>query len=165
MKTQIQKIIKRYLRWTLLSAFSGFLAGLAAYTFLILLEWTTQARDSSPNLILGLPLAGLLIGLIYHHYGKDAAKGNNFFLDEIHDPKKVVPLRMAPLILGGTILTHLFGGSVGREGTAVQMGASLSDQLTTIFHPSKFLASKSKQSSSLPSQELFLGWLQNSSRC
>jgi H+/Cl- antiporter ClcA len=54
-------------------------------------------------------------------------------LDEIHDPKKVVPVAMAPMILLSTIITHLFGGSAGREGTAVQMGASLSDQLTHIF--------------------------------
>lgn len=59
--------------------------------------------------------------------------GSNLIIDEIHDPKKVIPLSMAPFILVGTVLTHLFGGSAGREGTAVQMGASLSDQLSRFF--------------------------------
>jgi H+/Cl- antiporter ClcA len=54
-------------------------------------------------------------------------------IEEIHDPKSVIPLRMAPLVLGGTIVSHLFGASVGREGTAVQMGGALADQLTHIF--------------------------------
>jgi H+/Cl- antiporter ClcA len=54
-------------------------------------------------------------------------------LDEIHDPKKTVPWVMAPLILASTVLTHLFGGSAGREGTAVQIGASLADQISRVF--------------------------------
>ena len=60
--------------------------------------------------------------------------GNNLLLEEIHNPKNIIPFRMAPLVLLGTDLTHLFGGSAGREGTALQMGASLADQLTKIFH-------------------------------
>jgi H+/Cl- antiporter ClcA len=81
-----------------------------------------------------LPLAGLFVGWVYHRWGKDAGRGHNLILDEIHDPKNIVPIRMAPLVLGGTLLTHLFGGSAGREGTAVQMGASLADQLSRFFN-------------------------------
>jgi H+/Cl- antiporter ClcA len=66
--------------------------------------------------------------------GKNIEAGNNLLIDEIHDPKQVIPLRMAPMILLGTLVSHLFGGSVGREGTAVQMGGSLADQLTHLFH-------------------------------
>ena len=55
-------------------------------------------------------------------------------LDEIHNPRDVLPLRMAPLVLLGTVITHLFGGSAGREGTAVQMGATLADRLSKYFH-------------------------------
>jgi len=80
-----------------------------------------------------LPVAGLFIGWVYHHCGQTVRAGNNLIIDEIHDPKNVIPLRMTPLVLGGTILTHLFGGSAGREGTALQMGASLADQLTGPF--------------------------------
>ncbi len=69
-----------------------------------------------------LPLAGLLVGLVYSWYGEPVNAGNNLIIDEIHDPRKVVPIRMVPLVLGGTLISHLFGASVGREGTAVQMG-------------------------------------------
>lgn len=123
----------KFFRWTILSALCGVLAGTASAIFLISLEWVTKTRDHWPFVIWGLPIAGLFIGWIYHRYGEEAAKGNNLILEQIHDPTKVIPFRMAPLVLGGTILTHLFGGSAGREGTAVQMGASLSDQLTHIF--------------------------------
>jgi len=101
--------------------------------FLILLEAVTQWRLLHPAVIWGLPLAGFLIGWIYLRYGKDIADGNNLILEEIHDPRKTIPFSMAPLILLGTVVTHLFGGSAGREGTAVQMGASLADQLTHFF--------------------------------
>ncbi len=137
-KYQIKKpgllaMIFRYARWGGLSALSGLSAGLAATVFLYALDWATELRDQNPIVIWGLPLAGLLIGWLYHRFGREVAAGNNLILDEIHDPKKVVPLRMAPLILVSTVITHLFGGSAGREGTAVQMGATLSDQLSRIF--------------------------------
>ena len=112
---------------------SGILAGVASSIFLTSLEWATNTRSSHPLIIWGLPLAGFFIGWIYHKFGRDITRGNNLILDEIHDPKNVIPISMAPMILLGTIITHLFGGSAGREGTAVQMGASLSDQLTHIF--------------------------------
>lgn len=112
---------------------SGALAGIAAAVFLILLDWATTFRDANPVIIWVLPFAGLFIGWTYHRHGKDVAAGHGLILDEIHNPKKTVPLKMAPFILFGTVLTHLFGGSAGREGTAVQMGASLSDQLTNFF--------------------------------
>jgi H+/Cl- antiporter ClcA len=109
------------------------LAGLASTVFLITLKWATDSRERIPVLLFGLPVIGFVIGWVYHQFGREAARGHNLILDEIHDPKNVVPVRMAPLVLGGTILTHLFGGSAGREGTAVQMGASLSDQLSLFF--------------------------------
>jgi H+/Cl- antiporter ClcA len=70
---------------------------------------------------------------MYYLLGKSVDAGNNLIIDEIHDPQKVVPLRMVPLVLGGTLVSHLFGASVGREGTAVQMGGALADQLTHVF--------------------------------
>lgn len=135
MKTKIDLITttKRYLKWTLLSTLCGLLAGTSAAIFLITLNWATQAREANPVIIWGLPLAGLFIGWIYHRFADEASKGNNLIIEEIHDSKKTLPLQMAPLVLGGTLLTHLFGGSAGREGTAVQMGASLSDLISRFF--------------------------------
>jgi H+/Cl- antiporter ClcA len=100
---------------------------------LIVLERATELRLAHPWLLLLLPLGGLVIGALYHAFGRDVEGGNNLVIDEFHDPKKVIPLRMAPLVLLGTIVTHLFGGSAGREGTAVQMGASIGDQFTHVL--------------------------------
>lgn len=122
--------ISKYFRWVLLSTISGTLAGISSSIFLVLLSLSTETRVSNMKIIYLLPLAGLLIGFIYHKYGKRSEKGNNLILDEIHEPKKVIPLRMVPFVLFGTLLTHLFGGSAGREGTAVQMGGALSDNIS-----------------------------------
>ena len=84
-----------------------------------------------------LPLAGFAVGWVYLKIGQHVEAGNNLLIDEIHDPQKVVPLRMAPLILVATVISHLFGASVGREGSAVQMGGALADQLTRLFRLDK----------------------------
>jgi H+/Cl- antiporter ClcA len=91
------------------------------------LDWATDARSDHRWLLYLLPLAGLLVGLIYQSIGGRVGEGNNLILDEIHEPSAGVPRRMAPLIYGATVVTHLFGGSAGREGTAVQMSGSLTD--------------------------------------
>lgn len=108
----------------------GLLAGTASAALLLSLEWATATRESHKWLIALLPVSGLVVGLVYRHFGRSVEAGNNLLLDEIHDPKSVVPLRMTPLVLFGTVMSHLFGGSAGREGTALQTGASLADQLT-----------------------------------
>ncbi|MBI1871578.1 MAG: voltage-gated chloride channel family protein [Chlamydiae bacterium] len=127
------QLLPQVIKWFILALVIGVLGGSASAFFLISLDWVTQWRESHLWIIAGLPLSGFLIGLIYHHLGKKVESGNNLILDEIHDPKKVVPFRMAPLILLSTLATHLFGGSAGREGTAVQMGGSLADQLSIPF--------------------------------
>lgn len=109
------------------------LAGLGSAALLLALDWATLTRTAHPWLLWLLPLAGLAVGLLYHYTGRAVEGGNNLLIDEIHDPKRVVPKRMAPLILIGTVVTHLFGGSAGREGTAVQMGGSFADGLTRLF--------------------------------
>jgi H+/Cl- antiporter ClcA len=101
--------------------------------FLAALNWTTVFREQHSWLLFFLPLGGLVVGGIYHAFGKRVEGGNNLIIDEFHDPKSVIPFRMAPLVLFGTVVTHLFGGSAGREGTAVQMGGSIADQLTNIL--------------------------------
>jgi H+/Cl- antiporter ClcA len=117
------------LRWLVLASLVGALAGTASAGFLVALEWTTTWRETHPWALALLPLGGLVVGLAYQRYGNRVVKGNNLILDEIHTPSERIPLRLVPLVLGGTLLTHLFGGSAGREGTAVQMGGALADQL------------------------------------
>ncbi|MGI4835198.1 MAG: chloride channel protein [Janthinobacterium lividum] len=118
------------LRWLLLASLVGALAGTASAGFLVSLEWVTAWRVAHSWALALLPLGGLLVGLAYHRFGNRAVKGNNLILDEIHAPSEVIPLRLVPLVLGGTLITHFFGGSAGREGTAVQMGGALADQLS-----------------------------------
>lgn len=103
--------------------------GSASAGFLISLEWITQYREAHMWLIALLPLAGLGIGLLYHYYGKSVEAGNNLLIDSIHHPAHNIPFRMAPFVYLGTMVTHLFGGSAGREGTALQMAGGLMDPI------------------------------------
>jgi H+/Cl- antiporter ClcA len=96
--------------------------GAACAIFLVSLDFVTDTRVAHPSLLATLPLLGMLIAVVYRSLGGHAVRGTNLILDEIHEPRLGVPLRMAPLVLIGTLLTHLGGGSAGREGTAVQLG-------------------------------------------
>jgi H+/Cl- antiporter ClcA len=127
------EIAPQIAKWLGISIIVGILAGTASAGFLASLEWATNWREIHLWIIALLPLGGLLVGWLYHRFGSSVVAGNNLIIDEIHDPRKVIPLRMTPLVLFGTVATHFFGGSAGREGTAVQMGGSLADQLTHVF--------------------------------
>ena len=115
------------LQWIFVCVVVGFFSGSASAVFLLALEKVTQIRTDNFWIIGFLPLGGFAIGLLYHYYGKSVVKGNNLILEEYDTPQQTIPFRMAPLVLITTLLTHLFGGSAGREGTAVQMGAAISD--------------------------------------
>jgi H+/Cl- antiporter ClcA len=120
-------LLAHLLRWVVLGSLVGVLGGAASAAFLIALEWATETFDEHGWLLYLLPVAGLAIGLVYHYGGGRAVEGNNLIIDEIHEPQAWVPRRMAPMVLVGTVVTHLFGGSAGREGTAIQMSGSLTD--------------------------------------
>jgi H+/Cl- antiporter ClcA/PII-like signaling protein len=123
-------IVGGYLaKWLAIAAPIGIAIGSAVALFLWALERATETRWAHPDLFYALPLGGLGIGLMYHLFGRSVESGNNLIIDQIHEPNGGVPARMAPLVLIGTVATHLFGGSAGREGTAVQMGGSLASQL------------------------------------
>jgi H+/Cl- antiporter ClcA len=114
----------------LLGSLVGVVAGSASALFLALLDVATHKREAHELLVYLLPLAGLSLGALYQRFGQPIRGGNNLVIDTIHDGGPQLPARMAPLVLAGTVLTHLFGGSAGREGTAVQMGASLADTVS-----------------------------------
>lgn len=125
------------LEWTWLGAAVGVACGIASAAFLVLLELATSFRVAHESIVYALPAAGLVIGLVYERWGKPIKGGNNLIIDTIHESSPQLPLRMAPMVLVGTVLTHFFGGSAGREGTAVQMGASLADAIAHRFDVSK----------------------------
>ncbi len=105
----------------------GVACGAASALFLWLLQRATDYRERHSLIVYALPVAGLAIGWLYERFGKSIQGGNNLVIDTIHDDGPEIPARMAPMVLVGTVLTHVFGGSAGREGTAVQIGASIAD--------------------------------------
>ncbi len=127
-------LLRHLARWLVLGALSGVLAGASSRVFLAGLERVTHWREDGRQwLVYLLPLAGLAMAALYHYLGGRSAEGTNLLLDEIHEPTAWVPGRMAPLVLVGTWVSHLFGASVGREGTALQMSGSLSDGIARLF--------------------------------
>ncbi len=127
------KIARHLLYWTVLILPVAIVVGSLVALFLWLLDLATATRWQNTWLLFLLPLAGLLITFLYRFYGKNSDAGNNLIMDEIHKPGGGIPTRMAPLVLFSTVVTHLFGGSAGREGTAVQMGGSISSLFSKWF--------------------------------
>lgn len=128
------RIAYQLFRWALLILPVAVAVGSMVALFLWLLEWATQTRLAHMWLIYLLPLAGVAIYALYRYLGKNAEAGNNLIMDEIHQPGGGIPFRMAPLVLITTVVTHLFGGSAGREGTAVQMGGSIAAYFSRLLN-------------------------------
>lgn len=122
-------VVRHLLKWVLWVAPLSAVIGSVTALFLWLLNLVTNFRFQHPWILFLLPFSGVLIYFLYKLSGKNAASGNNLIINEIHEPGGGVPLRMAPLVLTTTIITHLFGGSAGREGTAVQIGGSFAGLL------------------------------------
>lgn len=122
------KYILSFLKWTALGASAGAIVGTAGAAFAYCLQLVTDFRTAHPLLVLGLPLAGLLIVFLYHSAGIRESRGTNLVLASIRTDESI-PFAMAPLIFAGTVLTHLFGGSAGREGAALQLGGSIAQNL------------------------------------
>lgn len=129
----LKKNLLLTLKWILICIVIGVFSGCASAFFLVSLDWVTQFREDNISIIWLLPIGGLAIGLLYHYYGKEIVKGNNLLLEEYENPKNTIPLKMAPMVFLATLITHLFGGSAGREGTAVQMSGAIADQFTALF--------------------------------
>jgi H+/Cl- antiporter ClcA len=130
---KVKLFFKDLAKWMLIILAIGVLVGVSSALFLISLDWITNVRESHFEFIYFLPLAGFLVAFLYHKWGKDVAGGNKLILSEYESPKKIIPLKMAPLIYCTTLITHLFGGSAGREGTAIQLSSSISDQFSTLL--------------------------------
>ncbi|WP_027386424.1 voltage-gated chloride channel family protein [Chryseobacterium gregarium] len=121
------------IKWLSISLIIGTSAGSASAGFLLSLQWATDFREHHIWLIALLPVAGFLTGLLYYYSGKEVEAGNNLLLSTIHHPEKTIPFKMAPFVYLGTMATHFFGGSAGREGTALQMAGAIADQFSRPF--------------------------------
>lgn len=128
-----QSSLKKLVQSILLSSGVGILSGLSVSLFLYLLNIVTTVRIQNYQIIYLLPFVGFLISFLFMKYGSEINSGTNLYIEEVSNPKKTIPLYMVPFVLISTLLSHLFGGSVGREATAVQMGAAFADQISKKF--------------------------------
>lgn len=120
------------IKWVVFSIIVGILVGLCGTGFYFSLSFVTGLRETHPWLILLLPIGGLIIVGAYKLLKDENDTGTNLVISAIHSGARI-PLRMAPLIFLSTNITHLFGGSSGREGAALQMGGSVGNALGKLF--------------------------------
>lgn len=124
--------VKTFLKWTILSVTVGVIGGLLGAAFHHALHFVTHVRQENPWLIWLLPVGGLLTVAIYRLFGMTKNRGTNEIIDAILQKKPVSPM-VAPAVFLASALTHLFGGSAGREGAALQIGGSMASKLGDLF--------------------------------
>ena len=113
----------------IVAAVSGSLGAL----FLVSLDFVTRFHAVHPMMLLGLPVVGMFLAWMYQRWGGNAGQGTHLLVKEMHELHGNVPLRLVPMVLLATLITHAFGGSAGREGTAVQMGGGIAATVNRIF--------------------------------
>jgi H+/Cl- antiporter ClcA len=116
-------------RWVAFAVAIGVLSGLLSASFIESLNWATNSRSSTQWLIYFLPLAGLIVGASYHYLGSGLERGSNLVIEQIHGQSQWIPFRLTPLIFISSVISHLAGASVGREGAAIQLAAGVTDPL------------------------------------
>ena len=124
--------IKISTKWVVFSIISGVVVGSVGTVFYFSMSFVTNLRNNYPWLIYLLPIGGLAIVGAYHLMHDENDTGTNLVLSAIHSGDHL-PLRMAPLIFISTLITHLFGGSAGREGAALQLGGSIGNGIGRLF--------------------------------
>ena len=117
-----------FLKWLLFAGIIGVTVGVAGAGFHFAIEWATSVREEKDWVIFLLPVAGVAIVWLYQICGMEKDRGTNFVLAAVRE-NAVIRLRTAPLIVIATVLTHLTGGSAGREGAALQLGGSISGKI------------------------------------
>ena len=122
-----------FFKWIVFSLIMGTICGLVGTAFHICVEYATGFRENNHMIIYFLPLAGIVIVFIYRICGIRHSKGTNLVIGSIRSVEDEIPSRMAPLIFISTVITHLFGGSSGREGAALQIGGSIGVSIGKLF--------------------------------
>ena len=126
--------IVTFLRWAATGAVIGALCGAVGAVFAIAVEQATHLRTHTPWLVYLLPLGGLVIAGVYRFFHLSLQLGTDEIIATVRTQKKV-PVLMAPAVFISTALTHLLGGSAGREGAALQLGGSLGAAVGDLVHP------------------------------
>ena len=125
--------LKTFFKWLLLSGITGICCGVIGSLFHLCMEFATEFRTGHSFMVYFLPVAGLVIVFLYSICGLKNDPGTNIIITSIRTEGKI-PVRMAPLIFISAFITHLFGGSAGREGAAIQLGGSIANQLGRWIH-------------------------------
>jgi len=121
------------IKWVIFALITGLVVGSIATAFHFSIMIATMVRQATPWVIFLLPIGGLIIVRCYRMVKDEKELSTNSVLSAIHSNEKL-PLKMAPLIFVSTVITHLFGGSAGREGAALQLGGSIGNGLGGLFH-------------------------------
>ena len=124
--------VKSFLKWVLLGGLMGVLGGLLGAGFHHALHFVTHVRGENNWLIFLLPIGGVLTVLVYRLFKMQKNRGTNEIIDAALEGKEISPM-VAPSIFLATAITHLFGGSAGREGAALQLGGSTASLLAKVF--------------------------------
>lgn len=122
---------KTFLKWAVIAACIGLVGGLVGAAFHMSVNAVTTLRGAHPWLLYLMPPAGLLVVWVYR-VTKMEGKGTNDIIHSIHFGERV-PLMLTPVIFLATVLTHVVGGSAGREGAALQIGGSIGCQVGRLF--------------------------------
>lgn len=117
-------------RWVVLASVIGAMSGALSAAFIESLSWATRTRESHDWIVFALPLAGLVVGAAYHYLGRGLERGSSLLIEQIHSHSEWIPLRLTPLIFGASVLSHVAGSSVGREGAALQLAAGVADPIS-----------------------------------
>ena len=117
-------------RWVAFAVVIGLISGVLSAAFIGALNWATTTRTSHDAFLYLLPLAGLVVGTAYHYGGKGLERGSNLVIEQIHGHSEWIPFRLTPLIFGASVISHVAGASVGREGAAIQLAAGATDPLS-----------------------------------
>ena len=126
------KDLCHFFRWGIYASIVGIVIGFVGIAFVKALHTVNDFRMENPMIIWGLPIAGVIIVTLYKVCNYENDGGTNLVISTIHE-KSTIPFRMAPLIFISTLLTHMFGGSAGREGAALQLGGSIGNQFGRWF--------------------------------
>ena len=132
--TSVWNYVSRFIIWLLTAAVIGCLCGLAGGGFAMAVEWATHTRTANGWLVYLLPVGGLAIAGLYRLMRLPLSIGTDQIIETVRSQERV-PILMAPAIFLSTTLTHLLGGSAGREGAALQLGGSIGAAVGDITHP------------------------------
>ena len=126
----IGKMLLSFVKWIIIAAVVGAFVGIVGVFFHICVEKATEIRVEMPWLIWLLPIGGAAVVFLYKKTGMEKDRGTNLVLDAVRS-NEPLNIKTAPLIFGSTVITHLFGGSSGREGAALQIGGSIASYVGT----------------------------------